>query len=120
MMAATSSAGSETTGPSPIAVSSQACRERFERLLSDFSEPQHKPTNGITQAQVLDHFGQFRVWASNIGAFQPRHMASSLDHRLRDAPKFSREVVSLLEDLAEALDDGWCSHVADCTKKQHS
>ncbi|KAK7425122.1 hypothetical protein QQX98_000036 [Neonectria punicea] len=90
---------------SPIATHSKACLRLFESL-SDLITSKNAPIDGFTQTQVLDHYGQLRVWASNIGALQPRHTASSLDYRLRDAPKIAAEVVSLLGDLAETLEDG--------------
>ncbi|KAM3550098.1 hypothetical protein ARSEF4850_008512 [Beauveria asiatica] len=99
---------SETLGvaaqSSPIAKQARACLQLFERL-SDLFDCGDVPIYGITRVQVLDLNGQLRVWASNIGALQLRGTRSSLDYRLRDTPKFAGEVVSLLEDLAETLED---------------
>ncbi|KAH8749410.1 hypothetical protein F5882DRAFT_488661, partial [Hyaloscypha sp. PMI_1271] len=55
--------------------------------------------------QVGDSYGQFKIWAGNIGALQPIQSASSLDYRLREVPKVSKQVVTLLQDLDESLED---------------
>lgn len=96
---------SDAAQSSPIASKARECVQLFESL-ADLSRDWGSPVHGIDQEQVLEHHGQLRIWASNVGALQSRTTASSLDHRLRDAPKFSAEVVSLLEDLAETLEDG--------------
>jgi hypothetical protein len=50
--------------------------------------------------------GRFKIWAGNIGAFQPFDLKSSLDFRLRDTPKISTQILEILDDLAESLEDG--------------
>lgn len=90
--------------PSPIATQTRECLRLFERL-SDLFAVRDAPIHGITRMQMLDHHGQLRVWARNIGALQLKHTPSSLDYRLRETPKFSAEVIFLLEDLAETLGD---------------
>jgi hypothetical protein len=69
---------------------------------------------GISLSGVKDELGRFKVWVGNIGAH--RTGRSSLDHRLRDASHIRKQVVRLLEDLAESLLDGW-SHEAQDTAK---
>ncbi|KAF4448823.1 ankyrin repeat protein [Fusarium austroafricanum] len=48
---------------------------------------------------VDDERGRFRVWAWNIGALQPERSMSSLDARLRDAPRQHGSVIRGLERL---------------------
>jgi hypothetical protein len=57
------------------------------------------------RATIIDEHGRFQIWAGNIGALQPVKKTSSLEYRLRDAPKIANQVVEVLEDLEEALDD---------------
>lgn len=91
---------------SPIASKAQECVGLFEALAELSSSWDDSPAHGIEQREVLEHLGQFRIWAGNIGALQPRSVPSSLEHRLRDAPKFAAEVMSLLGDLVDILEDG--------------
>ena len=54
---------------------------------------------------IIDQLGRFNIWAGNIGAFQELPLPSSLDYRLREAPKVVRQVGELLDDLEETLHD---------------
>lgn len=54
--------------------------------------------------QIIDEFGRFKIWASNIGAH--RSGRSSLDYRLRDASHIQKRVLELLEDLGQSLEEG--------------
>ncbi|KAH7232666.1 hypothetical protein B0J15DRAFT_409016, partial [Fusarium solani] len=59
------------------------CARSLQRLLECSNSP-----GDVQHVQSLeDECGRFRVWAANIGALQPERSASSLDSRLRDAPK---------------------------------
>jgi len=51
-----------------------------------------------------DELGRFRLWASNIGAMNPRK--ASLDYRLRNADYLLYNVKSLLEHLHQSLHEG--------------
>jgi hypothetical protein len=53
-----------------------------------------------------DELDRFRIWAGNIGALQHVKVRSSLDYRLRDAPKLGDQISRLLVDLNTALADG--------------
>ncbi|KAI9857183.1 MAG: hypothetical protein M1813_008545 [Trichoglossum hirsutum] len=52
-----------------------------------------------------DELDRFRIWAGNIGALQHVKVRSSLDYRLRDAPKLGDQISRLLVDLNTALAD---------------
>ena len=56
------------------------------------------------RARLLDERGRFRVWAHNVGAH--RSGKSSLDHRLREAPKMRSSVFLLLQDVERFLAEG--------------
>jgi hypothetical protein len=91
---------------SPIATHGQACARHFDELCALFDDEERQFIYEISQLQVGDSYGQFKIWASNIGALQPIQSASSLDYRLREVPKVSKQVVALLQDLNDALEDG--------------
>lgn len=55
---------------------------------------------------ISDSLGRFKIWAGNIGALQRFELKSSLDWRIREAPKISTQIVNILEELIESLDDG--------------
>lgn len=90
--------------PAPIALHGSRCMRYFDqlRLLLQDSDPQMHA--GISYSAVCDELGRFRIWAGNIGALQDKQ--SSLDFRLRDAPRISDQVVELLQDLSESLEEG--------------
>lgn len=90
---------------SPIASKGQACVRLFDQLSNLFESEERQFIYGISHSKLCDFYGQFKVWAGNIGALQPLQSASSLDHRLRQVPKVSEQVVSLLADLLESLED---------------
>ena len=56
------------------------------------------------QVSLQEQLGRFKMWAGNAGAHQKRKM--SLDYRLREAPHLYGQIVSLLEDLESALNEG--------------
>ncbi|OXV09550.1 hypothetical protein Egran_02691, partial [Elaphomyces granulatus] len=87
---------------SPIA---SACVHRFKQLCALFEDGKRQSSYEISPLQVRDSYGQFRIWAGNIGALQTLPSTSSLDYRLREVPKLSEQVIILLEDLEEALED---------------
>ena len=41
----------------------------------------------ISCSDCLDELGRFRIWANTIGAFLEMPFETSLDYRLREAPK---------------------------------
>jgi HPt (histidine-containing phosphotransfer) domain-containing protein len=92
--------------PNLIALEGKACARHLDQICALFEDEERQLTYGITHLQVCDSYGQFKIWAGNIGALQTVQSASSLDYRLREVPKVAKQVVSLLEDLYEALEDG--------------
>lgn len=91
---------------SPIAFLGKASAQLLHQLLALLEDAEGQVIHGISKLQVSECSGQFRIWAGNIGALQTIQSTSSLDYRLREVPKVSNQVVSLLEDLEEALTDG--------------
>lgn len=59
----------------------------------------------MTQEQVEDQAGRFKIWAGNLGAFQRLPSTASLDYRLKDSPKVAAQVQELLQDLHNLLKD---------------
>ncbi|KAE8440784.1 hypothetical protein EG329_006584 [Mollisiaceae sp. DMI_Dod_QoI] len=90
---------------SPVATHGQVCDRHFDELCALFDDEEREFIYEISRLQVSDSYGQFKVWAGNIGALQSIQSASSLDYRLREVPKVSKQVVALLQDLDEALED---------------
>ncbi|KAH8805202.1 hypothetical protein F5884DRAFT_885273 [Xylogone sp. PMI_703] len=91
---------------SPIALWGRACDSHFDQLCALFEDKERQFIYDISHLQICDSYSQFKIWAGNIGALQTIQSASSLDYRLREAPKVSKQVVALLEDLDETLEDG--------------
>ncbi|KAH8742706.1 hypothetical protein F5883DRAFT_513040, partial [Diaporthe sp. PMI_573] len=54
-------------------------------------------------AMIEDQLARFSLWASGIGVFARGR--ASMDHRLREAPDIYDAVESLLEDLADSIQD---------------
>ena len=92
--------------PSLIASQCRLCVSYFDQLSSLLKAQERQSLFGISHTVVCDELGRFRIWAGNIGAFQTIKLQSSLDYRLREAPKILRQIVQLLEDLSESLQDG--------------
>jgi hypothetical protein len=103
---ATSARSLASPATSPIASQGKACAQHFHQLCTLLEDAERQAMYGISHLQVSECSGQFRIWAGNIGALQTIQSASSLDYRLREVPKVSKQVLSLLEDLEEALADG--------------
>jgi hypothetical protein len=95
----------QVTNVSPIASQGKACMRHFDQLCALFEDQERQIEFDISHLQVCDAYGQFKIWAGNIGAFQSAQSASSLDYRLREVPKVSKQVVALLGDLDEALEN---------------
>jgi hypothetical protein len=54
---------------------------------------------------VASHFARFKLWAGSLGAHRMSG-SRSLEYRLRDASSIRNHIISLLQDLCDALDDG--------------
>jgi len=71
-----------------------------------FDELCYLPETDLTARTVLlDQSSRFQIWAANIGALQEPPLPSSLDHRLREAPRIADQIKELLDDLIEALQE---------------
>lgn len=57
-------------------------------------------------AVVEDAFVRFKAWAVPIAAFQPSHLPSSLDSRLKEATDIRTRILKILADLKVSLDAG--------------
>lgn len=54
---------------------------------------------------VLDQYERFQIWAGNIGAKQESTIKTSLDWRVREAPKIQYQIGELLGDLCSAIEE---------------
>ncbi|CZR61999.1 uncharacterized protein PAC_11896 [Phialocephala subalpina] len=83
---------------------STACSSSWLRLFD-----RAIPTTGfgISESEVSDTLGRYRIWAGNIGAFQHSELKISLSFRICDAPKIAARIAELLGDIAESLDDAY-------------
>jgi hypothetical protein len=86
---------------SPVALQAGRCNDLFSRLVELST-----PDGDVSTAEAADILGQFKVWSGNIGALHGYEIRSSLDFRLREAPKIASQVVELLEELEDSLNDG--------------
>lgn len=91
---------------SSIASLANTCVEQFYQLNTLLQTSQSPEYLGIAVSTALDELDRFKIWAGNIGALLSIGNQISLDHRLRDTPKISGQIVELPEDLCEALKDG--------------
>ncbi|PGH04453.1 CAMK protein kinase [Polytolypa hystricis UAMH7299] len=84
-----------------IATEVRSCIQEFGEL------PTSLEARGDVElsSQLGEERDRFHIWAGNIGAFQQLPNKTSLDWRLRNAPKISAQVIELLEDIREALSD---------------
>jgi hypothetical protein len=82
------------------------CLTIFRQIYRLLSESTCVYREDITPDDVEDELGRFKIWGGNIGAFQPISMATSLEHRLRDASRTREQVLKLLQDLEESLELG--------------
>lgn len=87
-----------------IAHHGKACLDGLERLCK------LSATSVLSSDGCAAQLGRFRIWAFNIGALQEAHLPSSLEFRLREAPKLVDRIVELLEDLEESIEDGMDRH----------
>lgn len=92
------------------AIASRAKRSllNLERLVGVLEQPGYESI-GISASEAVDILGRFKIWAANIGAFQDINIKSSLEFRVRDAPKIASQITELLDELTESLDDSMCT-----------
>jgi hypothetical protein len=89
-----------------IAERTKNCRSCFSQLSSLLSDNKKRELPGISKEQIDDEQDRFMIWAGNAGATQGVLSSSSLDHRLREAPRLSLQFAELLDDLRDALESG--------------
>ena len=88
------------------AIASRAKRSLalLERLVGALELPDQKPI-GISVSEAVDSLGRFNIWEAEIGAFSDINIKSSLEYRVRHAPKLASQIMELLDELIESLDD---------------
>jgi len=87
---------------SSISARTRECESGFDAILVAIESSD----NVSSESSIRDERARFRVWAANLGAAQPPHSATSLDHRLRDGPRMKDSVVSNLTRLKAVCDRG--------------
>ena len=90
-----------SSGHPSIAPKVHECVRRFNALCGLLPE-----TDRTARPALVDQLGRLKIWAGNIGAFQELPLPSSLDYRLREAPKIVNQVIEFLNDLNETLQEG--------------
>lgn len=95
-----------STQTSCIADKSKLCVVGFEGLSRLLANAEVEEQFGIKQLDCNDEQSRFKLWAGNIGALQDSRLASSLEHRLRDARGVANQVIDLLEEMIGDLEDG--------------
>ena len=78
-----------------------SCLEAFGALRSHLQAAKPDLAAQISETDIEDEFGRFRLWAANIGALSRGH--GSLDYRLRDAPLVLEGALKLLNELQQEL-----------------
>lgn len=61
---------------------------------------------GADAVLARNTLGRFKSWGNNLGAFKNAESKSSLDHRLRKAPKMTHLVQRSLTRLEDAVSRG--------------
>ena len=85
----------------PIAQVSLACIQTFRQILDSMALPGRDHDFARLRTNLLESRGRFKVWCGNLGAHKTDN--SSLDYRLRDAPRTKASVLALIKDLDELL-----------------
>jgi hypothetical protein len=93
---------------SPIAESARQCLSGLTSLSATLKDPEICSKFDLSYDESCGHVGRFRIWADNIGGLQDISKTTSLEYRLRDAPKIAQRILELLEDIDETLSDGEC------------
>lgn len=91
---------------SSIAPCVKECISLFTRCTDVLQQPDQSNDFAVSNHQLVDSLGRFRIWAGNIGATQGAEVKSSLEYRLREAPKVASQISEILNDLLESLEDG--------------
>jgi hypothetical protein len=91
--------------PTSIALRGWACVKGFDQLILIFKDSNGEKNSGMNPSAVTDEFSRFKLWAGNIGALHKAERTTSLEYRLRNAPRVQDYIRRLLDDLATALKD---------------
>jgi hypothetical protein len=87
------------------------CKTSFHKIYALLVEPGCSYGRVLSPVDVKDELGRFKIWAENIGAFQPIEMKSSLEYRLRDASRTRQQALNFIQDLDESLNEGSTSYL---------
>lgn len=79
------------------------CNE-IENMLQRLSEYDINPRSNL-KFSIVDIAERFAIWATNIGAKQKSSTTTSLQFRVREAPKLGRLFLARLQDLLQDLED---------------
>lgn len=93
-----------STGTLSIASLYGVCVSSFNQLFNLLQEPDCDFLGQLSETDLEEELGRFRVWAGNSGAHQNGRV--SLDHKLREAHNVHQTVRDLLGDLDDALKEG--------------
>ena len=93
-------------GDSPIASRTRLCLAKLEALCEKLPRPEWTGNNVANVFDTPDQRDRFKIWAGNMGALQDIQFPTSLDYRLREAPRVVALITELLGDLEEALEEG--------------
>ena len=86
-----------------IAQKGSLCVQEFKRLLVFLAESASTSRTAVDKNAVGNELDRFNLWARNIGALQPSEAATSLGHRLRDAPELAEYIGENLDEIRMAL-----------------
>lgn len=87
----------------PLSILTRDCLSLAKNFAGGLKTSDAKIPKGL-DVKVSDQACRLAVWAGNIGANKTGN--SSLDFRLRDAPRIKDAVVGLLCDLKRILENG--------------
>ena len=91
--------------PNSIASQGWVCVKCFDHIISLLEDPGRENKADIKHLAVKDEFSRFKLWTGNIGALQDACRKTSLELRLRKAPRVVDHIKKLLRDLATTLED---------------
>lgn len=97
---------SSSAQKSSIADIGRRCKIGLELLNQLLIVPTHESQLGVSRRQCNDQLSRFKLWAGNIGAFQDKHSSSSLEHRIRSAPRISTQILKLLNQMHHDIEEG--------------
>ncbi|KAG5659184.1 hypothetical protein KAF25_000386 [Fusarium avenaceum] len=78
---------------------------QFQNLVNDAQQDDEVESHDILRTTVADLLARYVLWAGNLGALRRPSSKLSLDYRLSDASDVRHEILTQLQDIAEALAD---------------